>query len=97
MKVKQTAKIFKALSNENRLELFLQIAQAEQASFEEPTCDGCFVQHIAAKLNLGAPTISHHLKELVNAELIHTEKAGKNVVARVNRETLQLVIALLKL
>lgn len=31
-----------------------------------------------------APTISHHLKELSNAELIFTEKRGKFLVARVN-------------
>ena len=97
MDIKQTAKIFKALSNENRLELFLQIARAEQTSFQEPDCDGCFVQHIAGKLNLGAPTISHHLKELVNADLVHTEKAGKHVIARVNKATLDVLAPLLTL
>ncbi len=37
---------------------------------------------------LTAPTISHHLKELANADLIITEKRGKFLVARVNRDTL---------
>jgi len=37
---------------------------------------------------LSAPTISHHLKELANADLISTEKRGKYLVARINKETL---------
>jgi DNA-binding transcriptional ArsR family regulator len=36
---------------------------------------------------IGAPTISHHIKELVNADLIITEKRGKFLVARVNTGT----------
>ena len=39
--------------------------------------------------NLSAPTISHHLKELTNADLITTERKGKYVVARINPETIQ--------
>jgi ArsR family transcriptional regulator len=35
-------------------------------------------------LKIGAPTISHHLKELTNPELIFTERKGKFVVARFN-------------
>lgn len=37
---------------------------------------------------LAPPTISHHLKELANADLIVTDKRGKYLVARINRETL---------
>jgi uncharacterized membrane protein len=40
------------------------------------------------KLNIGAPTISHHLKELSNAGLIETEKSGKFLIAHGNRELL---------
>jgi DNA-binding transcriptional ArsR family regulator len=42
-------------------------------------------------LNIGAPTISHHLKELTNADLIVTERRGKFVIARINQETMQQV------
>jgi ArsR family transcriptional regulator len=41
------------------------------------------------KFNIGAPTISHHLKELTNADLISTERKGKFVVARINQQTLK--------
>lgn len=83
---KELAKIFKALSNENRLEIYLQIAKNSEKSFEAE-CE-CFINDIISKLNIGAPTISHHLKELSNANLIFTEKRGKFLVAKVNEELL---------
>jgi len=55
------------------------------------------IHDIAKSLNIGAPTISHHLKELSNAELIFTERKGKYVVARVNEEMVDEVNKLLKL
>ena len=76
------AKIFKALSNENRLELYLKIVKMHEASFERG-CE-CFISDIKDCFKIGAPTISHHLKELENAGLIVTEKRGKFVVCRVN-------------
>ena len=41
------------------------------------------------KFNIGAPTISHHLKELSNADLIITERKGKLLVAQINERTLK--------
>ena len=89
------AKVFKALSNPNRLELYLKIVEGHEASYE--TNHGCLINNIAKSLNIGAPTISHHLKELSNAELIFTERKGKFVVARVNEEMVNEVNELLKL
>jgi len=89
------AKIFKALSNENRLELYLKIAEAHEASFQ--TGGACCVADIIACLNIGAPTISHHIKELVNADLITTEKKGKFLVCRVNEELVSEVSRMLAL
>ena len=85
MKAKQLAKIMKALSNENRLALYLEIAKNEESDFEEPQCN---ISEIVKMFRLSAPTISHHLKELANADLITTEKRGKYLVARINKETL---------
>jgi len=84
MDTKKMAKIFKALSNENRLELYLKIAEAHEASFE--TGGECCVADIIACFNIGAPTISHHIKELVNADLVTTEKRGKFLICRVNEQ-----------
>lgn len=95
MVTKKMAKIFKALSNENRLELYLKIAEAHEASFE--TGGECCVADIIACLNIGAPTISHHIKELVNADLITTEKRGKFLICRVNEQLVTEVIKMLAL
>ena len=85
MEAKKLAKTMKALSNENRLALYLEIAKHEESNFEEPECN---ISDIVKMFRLSAPTISHHLKELVNADLITTEKRGKYLVARINKETL---------
>lgn len=95
MDTKKMAKIFKALSNPNRLELYLKIAKAHEASFETG-CE-CFVTDIIESLNIGAPTISHHIKELANADLIYTEKRGKFLICRVNEKLVAEVSGLLTL
>ena len=95
MNTKQLAKIFKALSNQNRLELYLQIVKKTETSFE--TEHGCHISEIIENFNIGAPTISHHLKELANADLIFTEKTGKYLVCKINEALVHEVINLLSL
>jgi len=93
MDIKQAAKVLKALSHPNRLEIYLSIARGEQQSFAANEC--CVVSVIADNLKIGAPTISHHLKELVNAGLIVTERQGKFLIARPVPETWEEVSKLL--
>jgi predicted transcriptional regulator len=40
-------------------------------------------------LNIGAPTVSHHVKELVHAGLITTERRGKQLVCTINSAMLK--------
>jgi len=87
------AKIFKALSHPNRLELYLRIAKAQESSFE--TGGECFITDIIGSLNIGAPTISHHIKELTNSGLITTEKRGKFLICKVNEELVEEVSKIL--
>jgi len=95
MDTKKMAKVFKALSNPNRLELYLKIVENQETSYEASS--GCLICDIAESFNIGAPTISHHLKELSNAELIFTERKGKFLVAKVNEEMVEEVSGLLNL
>ena len=95
MKTKKMAKVFKALSNPNRLELYLQIVKKQETCYKT-NCE-CLISDIAESFNIGAPTISHHLKELTNAELIFTERKGRFLVAKVNTEMVNEVNELLKL
>ncbi len=85
---KKMARVFKALSNENRLELFIEILKARETCFEAEENE-CFITDIMESMNIGAPTISHHIKELTNAGLVITERKGKFLTARINYETLQ--------
>ena len=65
---RRKALTFKALSDPNRLRL-LSIVKSE-ASGESCVCD------LTEPLDLGQPTVSHHLKILVDAGLLHREKRG---------------------
>ena len=86
MDTKKITKIMKALSNPNRFEIFMEIVKSNQSSYEK---EECFVYDIMDKFKIGAPTISHHLKELSNADLISTERKGKYLIARINENTLK--------
>lgn len=79
---KDVCKIMKALSNENRLNIYLEIAKNEKMDYK--ACE-CFIHDLMEKFNIGAPTISHHLKELSNAGLITTERKGKFLTATINK------------
>jgi DNA-binding transcriptional ArsR family regulator len=85
MERKQLAKVMRALANENRLALYLEIAKHEESNFKEPECT---ISDIVKVFGLSPPTISHHIRELANADLITTEKRGKYLVARIKKETL---------
>ncbi len=86
MTTRQLARICAALSNDNRLEILKSILAVSRKEF---TCDPfCLMVTIRDNLKIGAPTISHHLKELEDAGLIITEKNGKYLTARGNDEVL---------
>ncbi len=81
--LKTMSKAFKALSNENRLRIYLEILKrrSKQVASEE---HGCSLSEFMAHLNIGAPTVSHHIKELVNADLITVERHGKFMTCHLN-------------
>ena len=93
--IRKMAKVFKALSNENRLELFLEILRKQESCFETEECE-CFITDIIESMKIGAPTVSHHIKELANAGLVVTERRGKFLAARVNDAMVQEIAAFLK-
>ena len=64
----QRALVFKALADPNRLRL-LSIVKAGDSG-------GACVCDLTEPLDLGQPTVSHHLKILVEAGLLHREKRG---------------------
>jgi len=82
---KKIANAFKALSNPNRLKIYLEILDARSKQVESSD-SGCGLTDFIKKLNCGAPTVSHHIKELVNADLITVERHGKFMTCYLNDE-----------
>ena len=81
--IRALSKAFKALSNPNRLQLFFNLLRETELNVEAGEGHDCFFG-LDRNLNIGAPTVSHHVKELVNADLIETERRGKQLVCTVN-------------
>jgi ArsR family transcriptional regulator len=80
----------KALSNPNRLEMFLRLATAcapGSACATQAEARAC-VGDVCCDLNIAASTVSHHLKELRQAGLVHMERRGQNIDCWANQETL---------
>lgn len=92
MELAELTKIFKALSNEQRLKLFLMLYewQASEGNGEVgfSDCDGlerCFTK-ACCSFQLSRSTISHHFKELQNAGLISCTRNGQCFVCKINPE-----------
>lgn len=65
---RQKVQVFKALSDPNRLRLLSIVKGADGG--------GACVCDLTEPLALRQPTVSHHLKILVDAGLLHREKRG---------------------
>ena len=76
--------MFKALSDPLRLRIleFLRRPDAACCSTEDKVC-ACDLEGL---LGLSQPTISHHMKLLVQAGLVTAEKSGRWVYYRIDRE-----------
>lgn len=75
------AHVFKALADPTRVMLLSMIAAAEGA--EACICD------LTGQLALSQPTVSHHMKQLVDAGLVTREQRGKWAYYRVEGHALE--------
>jgi len=106
MELSNYVKIFKALSNEQRLKIFLMIQEgccakegkvASEFKIENKTC--CPVAGAIEKaftkvcdcMKLSRSTVSHHFKELQNAGLIICDRDGQMFRCRINEETVSAI------
>lgn len=74
------ARLFRALGDRHRVRLLSLIAAADGG--EACICD------LTAPLGLAQPTVSHHMKQLVEAGLVAREQRGKWAYYRVVPETM---------
>jgi ArsR family transcriptional regulator len=64
-----TAGLFKALADPSRVRIVNVLARSKG----EPVC----VCHLIGPLGLSQPTVSHHMKRLLDAGLVEREQRGK--------------------
>jgi ArsR family transcriptional regulator len=99
MKLSNKAKLFKALSNEQRLRIFMMIYEqcakegkkTSLLSEEEVICcpmEKAFTR-VCECINLSQSTVSHHLKVLQDAELIQCRRDGQKFVCTINEDAIQ--------
>lgn len=84
------ADAFRALSNPNRLRMFLRMAKgccANRQHQSEQELRAC-VGEISRDMGIAASTVSHHIKELRQAGLIRMERRGQKVECWVDPERL---------
>ena len=86
----QAAKIFKALANEQRLNLYKMIYYWNETVPEHACCgvEKAFTRACDC-MDLSRSTISHHLKELQNAGLITCTKNGQVLACKINQEVIE--------
>jgi len=83
MENKQFEKISKALSDTNRIAILQKFKKKK---------DCVYCSDINETLDLTQPSVSHHLKQLVDADLLISEKEGRNLKYFLNEEVLDAYI-----
>lgn len=78
-RIKQIEKMAKALGDKNRLVILQTIA--------EKGCVNC--TEFTEIINLAQPSVSHHIKILVDSGLINSDKEGRFVKLCINRENIE--------
>jgi len=87
--VADLAETFRVLGNPHRLAIFLRLAECRSPGKSgAPGMRSC-VGDIGGDLAIAPSTVSHHLKELRGAGLIHMERAGKTIECWVEPKTVK--------
>jgi len=92
--IEEFAEMFKALSNPNRLKIFLRLISCCQpgtptsmnSNSESEAC-AC-VGELGQDLGIVSSTVSHHIKELRRAGLIRMERRGQRIECWIAPETI---------
>ena len=80
MDSKKAEKISKALGDPNRLKILKEIKKSQ---------DCLYCVDLNNTLDLAQPSICHHLKLLIDAELITSDKEGRNVRYYMNNKLME--------
>jgi DNA-binding transcriptional ArsR family regulator len=88
-RVEYLADIFKALSNANRLKIFLALTTCCRPGTvglynKDTDVDTMFIGDLGKELDIGKSTVSHHIKELRRIGIIKTERRGQKIACWVD-------------
>jgi ArsR family transcriptional regulator len=95
--------MFRALGDATRLRIFEYLRSccgpvAVEESGDVRRVDGATVGEVCCRITGGervTSTISHHVKELRLAGLVETERRGKQIICRINRDAVAALAAYL--
>ena len=90
-KIEAYAEIFKALSNPNRLRIFLRLASCCKpgtVGFIDENSTA-FIGELGEEVNVVKSTVSHHIKELKRVGLIRTERQGQKIACWVDPQVVE--------
>ena len=87
MENKFVIKALAALAQPNRLQIFRSLVVKGS--------DGLTPALIAEQMGMPANTLSFHLKELMNADLISQERSGRNLIYRAQYDRMNAVLTYL--
>ena len=86
--IEELAEVFKALSNPNRLKIFLRLISCCKPGtvgfFDEDS--SAYIGELADEVAVVKSTVSHHIKELKRVGLIKTERQGQKIACWVDPE-----------
>ncbi|MDR6945269.1 ArsR/SmtB family transcription factor [Mucilaginibacter pocheonensis] len=84
MDIKKIERISRALSDTNRIAILQQFKKKK---------DCLYCAEVNDLLDLTQPSVSHHLKQLVDADLLLPQKEGRNLKYILNQQVLDDYIA----
>lgn len=87
MNPKKAQRIAKALADPNRLQILKEIKEQS---------DWCYCTDLNDKIDLAQPSVCHHIKQLMDTEIILSEKEGRNVKYKLNNEVIDEYIQFLE-
>lgn len=87
MDAKKAEKISKALADPNRLTILKEIKKSK---------DCLYCVDLNSKINLAQPSIAHHLKLLIDCDLVTSDKEGRHVRYYLNNKLLDDYIGFLE-
>lgn len=80
MDLKRVERISKALSDPSRIIILQSVSKKK---------DCLYCTEIGDIIDLAQPSISHHIKQLVDSDLLIAEKEGRSMKYRLNNEVIE--------